>query len=235
MLPLYTDEDPAYKATKQDMGIPPPNLVTLPQLVMYAKRSVDGTDRLVLVKPEEYYQASNGNGNGNGNYSTNGSRQNQSQQQQQQQQPRPQRSGNRQTAQQLQQVYVDLQKINFSHKYGGASPGQPYVDTIGKSYVAINNTYGNRFVKEHLCTAQWSRMMTEREDPRGRHANTKLVDIGQLQMVDAYKNLIARRPVDDRHESVVRARKHIVSKHPVDVPLFSLIAQSLNPYAGLAR
>ncbi|KAJ1644069.1 hypothetical protein LPJ64_004216 [Coemansia asiatica] len=129
---------------------------------------------------------------------------------------------------------MDLQKIDFGHKYGD-SLARPPVDTIGKTYVAINNVYGERFVKEHLSTMQWSRMMTERDDPRGRHSNSKLVDIGQLQMVDAYKNLIARRPVDERQESIARARKDIVARHPLDALSFAYVAQLLNPYAGLGQ
>ncbi|KAJ1878793.1 hypothetical protein LPJ57_003211 [Coemansia sp. RSA 486] len=262
MLPLYTNEDPAYKNTKRASRIPPPTLATFPKMTMYTIKKGNGNNETVMVTTEEYRMWFNANGSnnnqhnnghynnsayGNNPYNNNPYGNSSGNNALHHNQLQYQRSNHQQPyrVQYQAQAPMELRAADFQQqqqRYGNSAAQltaavtrreTPAADTTNDLVFVINNTYGRDFLHKNLPTTEWSRMMGENNSPRGRMSNSKLVDISQLQAVHAYKNLIAKGPVDVKQPHIASALKDIVAKHPVDVSSFNYVAQKLNPYAGL--
>ncbi|KAJ1939094.1 hypothetical protein GGF37_004539 [Kickxella alabastrina] len=84
-----------------------------------------------------------------------------------------------------------------------------------RTFVVISNTHGANFVEQKLATLEWLRMMSDRDDARGRRADARTVDVSLLQAADGIKEDM---------------RKQSVSKEQ-----FVSASLALNPYAGLTR
>ncbi|KAJ1832140.1 hypothetical protein LPJ63_003770 [Coemansia sp. RSA 2711] len=82
------------------------------------------------------------------------------------------------------------------------APVVPSMDVVARLLYVVPNTRGPEFV-EQLATAEWSRMMSERDDVRGRRSDPRLCDIGLLQSIQAGKEKLGRQP--GGHADAVRA------------------------------
>ncbi|KAJ1986690.1 hypothetical protein EDC05_006195, partial [Coemansia umbellata] len=67
------------------------------------------------------------------------------------------------------------------------------VDTVGRFFTSVANQNGSDLAKQ-VCTSEWLRMMSEKDDVRGRHADPRLCDIALLQKIDTYKSSLAKVP-----------------------------------------
>ncbi|KAJ2157360.1 hypothetical protein GGF46_004558 [Coemansia sp. RSA 552] len=149
---LYTDKDPAYRATPLTSGIPPPSLSVLPRQIRNAR--------------------------GDGNYSG-------SQKQFRKQQPYPQ------TTPQQQMRRHDGHRTG--DRDGVASRG--VVDLNGGMLFMLANTRRPELAKQ-LATPDWSRMMSERDDVRGRRPDARLCDLALLQEIHKRQEALAGTPPD---------------------------------------
>ncbi|KAJ2788839.1 hypothetical protein GGI18_002736, partial [Coemansia linderi] len=92
----------------------------------------------------------------------------------------------------------------------------PAVDVVGRFFVVIENSRGPGFI-EQLSTPEWSRMMSERDDVRGRRTDPRLLG-GDLGLV---------RELEKQREAVMGMG---LSAHE-----FNLVCAPNNPYGALAQ
>ncbi|KAJ2253040.1 hypothetical protein GGI13_002927 [Coemansia sp. RSA 455] len=176
---LYTDDEPGYKNTKLDSGIPPPSLLTLPRITKQA-RGLGGGSVFIPGQPNRNDQ---------------------------QLLPRAH-----------QQPHL-VSKFNepVAHPPAPRFPApRPVVDVVGRFFVVIDNIHGPGFL-EQLPTSDWSRMMGERDDVRGRLTDLRLLggDIGLLKDIERH------------NESIVKAGLSLRELDSVCAPN--------NPYEALAQ
>ncbi|KAJ1665843.1 hypothetical protein IW140_002924 [Coemansia sp. RSA 1813] len=70
-------------------------------------------------------------------------------------------------------------------------------DTNQYSYYKVDIRWrGPEFIEE-LSSPNWLRMASDKDDPRGRQANSRLCDIGLVQEIDKAKNALARLPPNE--------------------------------------
>ncbi|KAJ2830094.1 hypothetical protein FBU31_002557 [Coemansia sp. 'formosensis'] len=95
-------------------------------------------------------------------------------------------------------------------------PPRPTVDVVGRFFVVIENKRAANFV-EQLSTPEWSRMMSERDDVRGRRTDTRLLrdDAGLIQNLERQKETLIKAAMPTRE--------------------FNAVCALNNPYAALAR
>ncbi|KAJ2694438.1 hypothetical protein H4218_005607, partial [Coemansia sp. IMI 209128] len=95
-------------------------------------------------------------------------------------------------------------------------PMGPAVDVVGRFFIVIENSRGPGFI-EQLSTPEWSRMMSERDDVRGRRTDPRLLG-GDLGLV---------RELEKQREAVMGMG---LSAHE-----FNLVCAPNNPYEALAQ
>ncbi|KAJ2673297.1 hypothetical protein IWW42_002307 [Coemansia sp. RSA 1085] len=74
-----------------------------------------------------------------------------------------------------------------------AMPSQPKVDISARLLFVINNQHGSKLA-ELLATQEWSRMMSDKDDVRGRRTDERLCNSGLLQNIDKCKQVLAQMP-----------------------------------------
>ncbi|PIA14208.1 hypothetical protein COEREDRAFT_88877 [Coemansia reversa NRRL 1564] len=67
---------------------------------------------------------------------------------------------------------------------------KPAVDLMARQLSVISNTHGPGFV-DHLSSPNWSRMMSERDDMRGRRVDGRLCDPKLLQTITSVKTSLS--------------------------------------------
>ncbi|KAJ2850798.1 hypothetical protein IWW36_001613 [Coemansia brasiliensis] len=72
-------------------------------------------------------------------------------------------------------------------------PSQPKIDVLARLLFVINNQHGSKLA-EQLATQEWSRMMSDKDDVRGRRTDERLCDSGLLQSIYKCKQMLAQMP-----------------------------------------
>ncbi|KAJ1946458.1 hypothetical protein EC988_005548 [Linderina pennispora] len=71
------------------------------------------------------------------------------------------------------------------------APVRPEIDVKGSSCIVISNSYPPSFAEQHLCSPDWIRMMSDRDDARGRRGDARLGDVAMMQSIQACKQALA--------------------------------------------
>ncbi|KAJ2054452.1 hypothetical protein GGH13_008218 [Coemansia sp. S155-1] len=181
---LYTDDEPGYRNTKLESGIPPPSLSTLPRITRQVR------------------------GRGGGSVFIPGL---------------PNRNDQQLPPRAHQQPHL-VNKFNESvaRPLAPLPPAprppapRPVVEVVGRFFVVIDNIHEPDFL-EQLPTSDWSRMMSERDDVRGRLTDLRLLggDIGLL------------KDIEGQNDSLVKAGLSLRELDSVCAPN--------NPYEALAQ
>ncbi|KAJ2452788.1 hypothetical protein EV183_002686 [Coemansia sp. RSA 2336] len=79
-------------------------------------------------------------------------------------------------------------------------PSQPKVDVSARLLFVINNQHGPKLA-ELLATQEWSRMMSDKDDVRGRRTDERLCNSGLLQNIDKCKQVLAQMPQNTVHSA----------------------------------
>ncbi|KAJ2833956.1 hypothetical protein J3B01_004182 [Coemansia erecta] len=183
---LFTDADPGYRHTKIESGVPPPSLDALPRFVKNARDGAYGQ-----------------RGRGQQRYPSNQPYPNQMHMNQpHMNQMHPARiqpfQGRPIQAQPFQTQPHHSSDVRRDH----FDPIQP-IDLPARLQHILTNKRGPQFV-DQLSTPDWSRMMSDRDDVRGRQSDSRLCTIPLLQQIHETKNKLYRFPFD-RVESASRA------------------------------
>ncbi|KAJ2751921.1 hypothetical protein GGI19_004169 [Coemansia pectinata] len=170
---LYTDDEPGYRTTKLDSGIPPPSLSTLPRIVKAPR------------------------GGGSGAVPIQG-------------QP------NRNARQLPPHSHQQPRRMNEFHESVAPAAPRPAADVVGRFFVVIDNIHGPNLI-EQLSTPDWSRMMSERDDVRGRRTDHRLLggEIGLVKDLERQKETLIKAALSTRE--------------------FNQVCAPNNPYEALAQ
>ncbi|KAJ2763578.1 hypothetical protein IWQ56_004806, partial [Coemansia nantahalensis] len=141
---LFGEDDPGYRSTLVESGVPPPSLDTVPRTVRTP--------------------SSSGGTHSRGGHSGGPSRFMQAPQWQQQQQ----------------QQHLP-------------PPPPPPPELLARMIVQVQNPRGSTFDKQ-LTSADWLRMMSDRDDVRGRQTDQRLCDPRLLQSINAGETPLASLP-----------------------------------------
>ncbi|KAJ2503092.1 hypothetical protein GGH96_000535 [Coemansia sp. RSA 1972] len=181
---LFTDADPGYRHTKIESGVPPPSLDALPRFVRNTRDGAYGGGQ---------------RGRGQQRYPMN--------------QPYPnQMHMNQPHMNQMQRFQarpIQTQPHHNDVRRDHSDPIQP-IDLSARLQHILSNKRGPQFV-DQLATPDWSRMMSDRDDVRGRQSDARLCTIPLLQQIHETKGKLNRVPPDS-----VEAASRV-----------------LNPYAGV--
>ncbi|KAJ2658084.1 hypothetical protein IW148_004873 [Coemansia sp. RSA 1199] len=192
---LFTDADPRYRNTKIESGIPPPSLDALPRVV---KNSRDGA-----------YGAGQ-RGRGQQRYPSNRPYPNQMHMNQPHMNQMHPAQMQPFQARPIQALPIQAQSYHSSDvRRNHVDQIQP-IDLSARLQHILVNKRGPLFV-DQLSTPDWSRMMSDRDDVRGRQSDSRLCTIQLLQQIHEAKGKLSTVPFD-RVEAAGRA---------------------LNPYAGV--
>ncbi|KAJ1936163.1 hypothetical protein FBU59_005146, partial [Linderina macrospora] len=84
------------------------------------------------------------------------------------------------------------------------APVRPEIDVKGSSCIVISNSYPSSFAEQQLCSPDWIRMMSDRDDARGRRGDGRLGDPAMVQPIHACKEVLAGLAHLDYSLGVVR-------------------------------
>ncbi|KAJ2350937.1 Cap-specific mRNA (nucleoside-2'-O-)-methyltransferase 1 [Coemansia sp. RSA 2618] len=194
---LFTDDDPEYRNTRLGSDIPPPSLATLPRATRNP-RGDGGYGSAQRGRGQQRYQSNHTHSN-----------------QMYPNQMHPNQTyPNQMHSNQMHANQVNLSRIDLGqaqpkqiHPHGDAQRDQPAqnqtIDLVARLQSVVSSGRGPEFV-EQLATREWSRMMSERDDVRGRRADARLCEIVLLQSIHACKETLQGVP-QEQFESACRA------------------------------
>ncbi|KAJ2782525.1 hypothetical protein H4R18_002218 [Coemansia javaensis] len=196
---LFAETDPGYRSTLLDSGIAPPSLDTVPHTSRDARGRGRGQQRNYGRNQYDRQQQAQYHTTQQ-SYAQHGHVQHHAQQQ----------AWHHHRAQQSHPQQSHLQQSHHNHynaPEGSAGPRKLVrTDSLVRAWepvAQVARARGPEFVGE-LAGDKWARMMSDKDDPRGRQADPRLCDTRLLAAIHAHKGALDRL-VPELREAVLRA------------------------------